>query len=146
MLSLLEVEQFISDTFNLCFEKKCAKKGHVQNQQQYLLGCIETLHRRGDISEEVREFYRFQYYEGLSLEESFERVFGELPLNSSSFPIMAGPDNSIMMTESENDEKEDKIIVEEVLPPILPGSINEAINGTNGSSPHPPSLPPSSSV
>jgi hypothetical protein len=76
MLSTSEVEQFIHNTFSLCFRgRSCTRTGHVQDQQNYLLGVIETLHRRGDITEDVREFYRLQYYEGKSFEGAAEHVF-----------------------------------------------------------------------
>jgi hypothetical protein len=79
MLSISEVEQFILDTFSLCFGgRSCTKFGHVRDQRNYILGCIETLHRRGDISEVIREFYCLKYYEGLSSEDATERIFGEM--------------------------------------------------------------------
>ena len=136
MLSIYEVEQFIHDTFSLCFgARRCTRNGHVQDQREYLLGCIETLHRRGDITDELHQYYRLQYYEGVSSEDAAEEIFGEGMPYCPPLPIMAGPDSPVVLTEIPIKET---TAIDENLPPIQPGSINEVVNRTNDS---PPSFP-----
>jgi len=141
MLSIYEVEQFIFDTFCLCFGgRKCTRKGHVQDQREYLLGCIETLHRRGDITDELHEYYRLQYYYGHSAEYAAEQVFGEGMGCCLPPPMMADPDSPVILTEiPKKIEIEIKDSIVEDFPPIQPGSINEAVNRTDDLSP--PSFP-----
>lgn len=74
MLSLSDVENFIEQTFNLCFSPRDVGE-HVEGQRSYIAGVVDTMFRLGKIDEKIRSYFHLVYNEGLFCEDAFKICF-----------------------------------------------------------------------